>query len=86
MHVWTLSDDYTILSWHEYHVCCVQVIHDINKVNEASKTIFVASEENMDEALSALKKGMRTFSTDWFMNCIMMQQLDLEAPQFAESL
>jgi hypothetical protein len=29
---------------------------------------------------------MRTFSSDWLMNCIMRQELDLEAQQFAESL
>ncbi|XP_059668362.1 uncharacterized protein LOC132313561 [Cornus florida] len=62
------------------------VIRGLDKVNEASKTIFVACEEDMDEALSAVKKGIWTFSSDWFMNCIMRQELDWEAPQFAESL
>ncbi|KAK2985529.1 hypothetical protein RJ640_015854 [Escallonia rubra] len=38
------------------------VICGLDKVNEASKTIFVASEENMEEALSAVKKGIWTFS------------------------
>ena len=55
-------------------------------MNEASKTIFVASEEDMEDALSAVKKGILTFSSEWLMNCIMRQELDLDAPQFAESL
>lgn len=55
-------------------------------MNEASRTIFVACEEDMDEALLAVKKGIWTFSSDWLMNCVMRQELDLQAPQFAESL
>ncbi|MCD7459278.1 hypothetical protein HAX54_040537 [Datura stramonium] len=62
------------------------VIHGIDQVKDESKTIFLACEEDMDEALSAVKKGIWTFSSDWFMNCIMKQELDLGAPQFAESL
>lgn len=62
------------------------VIHGVDKVNQASKTIFLACEEDMEEALSAVKKRIWTFSSDWFMNCIMKQELDLDAPQFAESL
>ncbi|KVI12108.1 Acyl-CoA N-acyltransferase [Cynara cardunculus var. scolymus] len=62
------------------------VIRNLEKVKDSSKTIFVASEESMDEALSAVKKGIPTFSNEWFMNCVMKQDLDLEAPQFAESL
>ncbi|XP_009611621.1 uncharacterized protein [Nicotiana tomentosiformis] len=62
------------------------VIHGLDQVKDDSKTIFVACEEDMDEALSAVKKGIWTFSSDWFMNCIMKQELDLGAPQFAESL
>ncbi|XP_009597056.1 BRCT-containing protein 1-like isoform X1 [Nicotiana tomentosiformis] len=62
------------------------VIHGLHQVKDDSKTIFVACEEDMDEALSAVKKGIWTFSSDWFMNCIMKQELDLGAPQFAESL
>ncbi|XP_021744592.1 uncharacterized protein LOC110710573 isoform X2 [Chenopodium quinoa] len=54
--------------------------------SEKSSTIFVASEEDMEEALLAVKNGLRTFSSEWFMNCIMKQELDLDAPQFAESL
>ncbi|KAL1549907.1 hypothetical protein AAHA92_17936 [Salvia divinorum] len=57
-----------------------------NETHEVSKTIFVACEEDMEEAVSALKLGIRTFSSDWLMNCIMKQELDLDAPQFAESL
>ncbi|KAG8646596.1 hypothetical protein MANES_09G016500v8 [Manihot esculenta] len=62
------------------------IISGLDKVNEASKTIFVACEEDMEEALSAAKKGIRTFSSDWLMNCVMKQELDLQALQFAESL
>ncbi|KAL0404859.1 UNVERIFIED_CONTAM: hypothetical protein Sradi_2126700, partial [Sesamum radiatum] len=62
------------------------VIRTQNEMKDVSKTIFVACEEDMDEALSAVKQGIWTFSSDWLMNCIMKQELDLEAPQFAESL
>ena len=63
-----------------------QIIRGLEKVNEASKTIFVACEADMEVALLAVKKGIWTFSSDWLMNCVMRQELDLEAPQFAESL
>ncbi|KAF3656660.1 Peptide chain release factor 2 isoform 1 [Capsicum annuum] len=62
------------------------VICGLDQVKDESKTIFIACEEDMDEALSAVKKGLWTFSSDWFMNCVMKQELDLGAPQFAESL
>ncbi|XP_030452929.2 uncharacterized protein LOC115674619 [Syzygium oleosum] len=62
------------------------IIRRLDKVNDPSKTIFIACEEDMEEALAAVKKGAWTFSSDWFMNCIMRQKLDLEEPQFAESL
>ena len=65
---------------------CVQVINRLDKVKETSKTIFIACEVDMEEALSGVKKGISTFSSEWLMNCIMKQELDLEAPQFAESL
>lgn len=64
----------------------MQIIGGLEKGNEASKTIFVACEEDMEEVLSAVKKGIGTFSSDWLMNCVMRQELDLEAPQFVESL
>lgn len=63
-----------------------QVIAKLANIKEPSRTIFLACEEDMTEALAAAKKGVRTFSSDWFMNCIMRQGLDLEGPQFAESL
>ncbi|KAL8095318.1 uncharacterized protein LOC141689960 [Apium graveolens] len=63
-----------------------KVIHGMDKVNEASKTIYVASEVEMKEALVAVNKGIWTFSSEWFMNCVMKQELDFDAPQFAESL
>ncbi|XP_039128831.1 uncharacterized protein LOC120264968 isoform X3 [Dioscorea cayenensis subsp. rotundata] len=62
------------------------VIAKLANIKEPSRTIFLACEEDMTEALAAAKKGVRTFSSDWFMNCIMRQELDLEGPQFAESL
>ncbi|KAI9162269.1 hypothetical protein LWI28_025634 [Acer negundo] len=62
------------------------VINRLDKVNETSKTIFIACEEDMEEELSGVKKGILTFSSEWLMNCIMKQELDLEAPQFVESL
>ncbi|PIN20077.1 hypothetical protein CDL12_07238 [Handroanthus impetiginosus] len=62
------------------------VIRAQNEMKDISKTIFVACEEDMEEALSVVKMGIWTFSSDWLMNCIMRQELDLEAPQFAESL
>lgn len=62
-----------------------QVIYGLDVV-DASKTIFVACEIDMEEALLAVKKRIWTFSSEWFMNSIMRQELDFEAPQFAESL
>lgn len=61
-------------------------MHGLGCINEPSRTIFLACEEDMSEALLAAKKGAWTFSSDWLMNCVMKQELDLEAPQFAESL
>ncbi|XP_028766656.1 uncharacterized protein LOC114724467 isoform X2 [Neltuma alba] len=62
------------------------VIRGLKKVNETSSTIFVTCEEDMEEAMVAAKKGIRTFSSEWFMNCVMRQELDMGAFQFAESL
>ncbi|KAI9082066.1 hypothetical protein K1719_035991 [Acacia pycnantha] len=62
------------------------VICGLKKVKEASSTIFVTCEEDMEEAMVAAKKGIRTFSSEWFMNCVMRQELDMEAFQFAEPL
>ncbi|XP_031251016.1 uncharacterized protein LOC116108910 [Pistacia vera] len=63
-----------------------KVIARLDIANEMSKMIYIACEEDMEEALTAVKKGIWTFSSDWLMSCIMRQELDLEAPQFAESL
>ncbi|KAG2405590.1 uncharacterized protein HKW66_Vig0048450 [Vigna angularis] len=68
------------------HVVTGKVISRVEKVKETSTTIFVTGEEDTEEAMVAAKKGIRTFSCDWFMNCVMRQELDLEAPQFAETL
>ncbi|CAJ2671573.1 unnamed protein product [Trifolium pratense] len=62
------------------------VISGLEKVNEGSITIFVTCEEDIEETIMASKKGIRTFSSEWFMNCVMRQELDLEAPQLIESL
>nr|GEV68073.1 acyl-CoA N-acyltransferase [Tanacetum cinerariifolium] len=62
------------------------VICDVEKAKDLTKTIFVASEDNMEEALTAIHKGIPTFSNEWLMNCVMKQELDLDAPQFAYSL
>ncbi|XP_058749892.1 uncharacterized protein LOC131622894 isoform X2 [Vicia villosa] len=62
------------------------VISGLEKVTEVSTTIFVTCEEDINEAMMASKKGIRTFNSEWFMNCVMRQELDLEAPQFVESL
>ncbi|CAA0812797.1 Unknown protein [Striga hermonthica] len=62
------------------------VIRAQSEIKDVSETIFVACEEDMKEALTAVKMGIWTFSSEWLMNCIMKQELDLEAPQFAESL
>ncbi|XP_010544503.1 PREDICTED: uncharacterized protein LOC104817056 isoform X2 [Tarenaya hassleriana] len=56
----------------------------IREVDKVWKTILIASEEDMEEGLSAGK--VKTFNSEWLMNCVMRQELDLEAPQFAESL
>lgn len=65
---------------------CMQVTRGLVSIVEPSKTIFIACEEDMEDALLAAKKGIWTFSSDWFMSCIMRQELDFEAPQFSESL
>ncbi|XP_020234487.1 uncharacterized protein LOC109814462 isoform X2 [Cajanus cajan] len=62
------------------------VINGLERIDETSRTIFVTCEEDTEEAMIAAKKGIRTFSSEWFMNCVMRQELDLEASQFAESL
>ncbi|XP_050229810.1 uncharacterized protein LOC126678936 isoform X2 [Mercurialis annua] len=62
------------------------IICGLKKINEASSTIYIACEEDMEEALSAAKKGLLSFCSEWLMNCIMRQDLDLQALQFAQSL
>lgn len=64
----------------------MQVIRRLCSIEEPSKTIFLTCEEDMAEALAAARKGVRTYNSDWLMNCVMKQELDLDAPQFAESL
>ncbi|KAJ0978877.1 hypothetical protein J5N97_014351 [Dioscorea zingiberensis] len=62
------------------------VISKLGSVKDPSRTIFLACEEDMVEALVAAKKGVRTFNSDWLLGCVMRQELDLQGPQFAESL
>ncbi|KAK8916613.1 hypothetical protein KSP39_PZI023348 [Platanthera zijinensis] len=61
-------------------------ISDLRSMVEPANTIFIAFEEDMEEALLAAKMGVRTFTSDWLMNCVMTQELDQDAYQFAESL
>lgn len=63
-----------------------KIISKLDDLDEPSTTIFLACEEDMELALDAAKRGIKTFSSDWFMSSVMRQELDLEAPQFTESL
>ncbi|KAJ3687936.1 hypothetical protein LUZ61_017100 [Rhynchospora tenuis] len=62
------------------------VLNGLDESENTEKTIFVACEEDVKDALDASKRGIRVFSSEWLMNCVMKQELDLEAPEFAESL
>ncbi|KAI3968257.1 hypothetical protein MKX01_018560 [Papaver californicum] len=62
------------------------VLFRLTEVKNPSKTIFVACEEDMEDAMVAAKKGLMTYSSEWFMTCVMKQELDFQSPQFAESL
>lgn len=68
------------------HVIFFQVIKGLDKVKEASKAIYIGCEEDIVVALCAAKKGIWTCSSDWLMNCVMTQQLELQVSQFVESL
>uniref|UniRef100_A0A0E0DQU5 BRCT domain-containing protein n=1 Tax=Oryza meridionalis TaxID=40149 RepID=A0A0E0DQU5_9ORYZ len=63
-----------------------KLINKLDDITQPSKTIFLACEEDMELALDAAKRGIKTFSSEWFLSCVMTQELDLEAPQFTESL
>ncbi|CAN6351201.1 unnamed protein product [Urochloa humidicola] len=63
-----------------------KIIKKLSESDETSQTIFLVCEEETELALVAAKRGIKTFSSDWFMSCVMKQELDLEAPQFTESL
>ncbi|KAH0924677.1 hypothetical protein HID58_016933 [Brassica napus] len=62
------------------------VIRGVDKVNEASKTIYIGCEEDTAEALRAGKKRVWTFSSEWLMKCVLTQQLELQVTQFVEPL
>jgi hypothetical protein len=64
----------------------LQIIKKLRELDEPSQTIFLVCEEETELALVAAKRGIKTFSSDWFMSCVMKQELDLEAPQFTVSL
>ncbi|KAL6844970.1 hypothetical protein ACP4OV_025143 [Aristida adscensionis] len=63
-----------------------KIIKKLSELDEPSQTIFLVCEEDTEHALVAAKGGIKTFTSDWFMNCVMKQELDLEAPQFTVSL
>ncbi|XP_020087470.1 uncharacterized protein LOC109709583 [Ananas comosus] len=62
------------------------VIRRLADSQDPWKTIFVACEEDMADALAAARNGAWIFNSEWLISCVMKQELDLEAPQFAESL
>ncbi|XP_068660316.1 uncharacterized protein [Aristolochia californica] len=62
------------------------VLRGLEDVKEPARTIFVVCEEDMEEALEAAKRGVWTYSSEWLMSCVMRQELDFEAQQYAESL
>lgn len=72
----------------EYYsnIFTLQLINKLDDITQPLKTIFLACEEDMELALDAAKRGIKTFSGEWFLSCVMTQELDLEAPQFTESL
>ena len=63
-----------------------QIIKKLSELEVSSQAIFLVCEEETELALVAAKRGIKTFSSDWFMSCVMKQELDLEAPQFTVSL
>ncbi|GJN14379.1 hypothetical protein PR202_gb01202 [Eleusine coracana subsp. coracana] len=63
-----------------------KIIQKLSESEEASKTIFLVCEEETELALVAARNGIKTYSSDWFMGCVMKQELDLEAPEFTVSL
>jgi hypothetical protein len=64
----------------------IQIIKKLSESKEPTKTIFLACEEETELALAAARSGIKTYSSDWFMSCVMKQELDLEAPEFTVSL
>lgn len=62
------------------------VIRGVDKVNDATKTIYIGCEEDTAEALRAAKKRVWTFSSEWLMKCVSTQQLELQVTQFVEPL
>jgi len=63
-----------------------KAVLSLEKVQNPSHTFALTCEEDMSEALAAAITGMPTYTSDWFMCCIMRQELDFTAPQFTESL
>ncbi|GLJ53800.1 hypothetical protein SUGI_1148380 [Cryptomeria japonica] len=63
-----------------------KVVLSLEKGLVSSHTFALTCEEDTLEALAAATTGMPTFTSDWFMCCIMKQEFDFSAPQFTESL
>lgn len=63
-----------------------KAVLSLEEVQNPSHAFALTCEEDMSEALAAAITGMPTYTSDWFMCCIMRQELDFTAPQFTESL
>ncbi|KAH9317994.1 hypothetical protein KI387_019763, partial [Taxus chinensis] len=63
-----------------------KVLLSLDKLQVPSHTFALTCVEDMSEALAAAMAGMPTFSSEWFICCIMKQKFDFNAPQFLESL
>lgn len=63
-----------------------KAVLSLEEVQNPSHAFALTCEEDMSEALAAAITGMPTYTSDWFMCCIMRQELDFTASQFTESL
>ncbi|MCO5580772.1 hypothetical protein L7F22_034642 [Adiantum nelumboides] len=63
-----------------------KVLGSFEEAKSCLDAIVVACEDDISEALMAAKEGLPTYSSEWLMNCIMKQELDMTTTQFAESL
>jgi hypothetical protein len=60
-------------------------IQEARQFKDKTHAVVIAAEEDMSDATSAAKAGLRTFSSDWLLTCIVKQELDFTAAQFPES-